>query len=299
MPDALNILRVIILTAEDDHVLNSAADKELAVVNEAHVTGLEEAVVIRAVIYQARAELLQRQFRIVPITETLAIASDPDLADAAWLQSDMAFGVDNLDVEPCERRSATDNLRGSADFGDLRSHARLAECNGMLVDGNNFAAAERNRQRIFSQAVSSVEAFRLEAVGLEGFQESRVGVGLDWLGRDHQHMQRTEIAIFQTLFGNSSGAQAVFIRKVRRGRCGGAILCDRLEPEIWPLDKVGGSETVGRAATQRGIEIAADQSHVVILRKPGNDYGRRMIDDERAGLQNIFVGDHHTLRLHG
>ena len=49
---------------------------------------------------------------------------------------------------------------------------------------------------------------------------------------------------------------------------------------------------------QRGIQVAPDQSHIVILRKPGYDDRIGMVDHERTGLQDVFVRHHHALGLH-
>jgi hypothetical protein len=68
---------------------------------------------------------------------------------------------------PGSGSSATDNLRGRVDFGNLGGHAGLAQGEGALVDGDDIAAAERNRQRILGQPVGGIEALRLESVGLK------------------------------------------------------------------------------------------------------------------------------------
>ena len=57
---ALNILRIIVLPAQDDHVLQPAANKQFAVLQKSHVAGAQEPIVIWRVIHQPRAKLLQR-----------------------------------------------------------------------------------------------------------------------------------------------------------------------------------------------------------------------------------------------
>ena len=95
----LDILRVIVLPAENDHVLDAAADEEFAVVEESHVAGAKVAIVIGAVVHQPRMKLLQRQFRIIPVTQALAVSGDPDLADVAWLESDVLLRIHDLYVD--------------------------------------------------------------------------------------------------------------------------------------------------------------------------------------------------------
>ncbi len=50
-------------------------------------------------------------------------------------------------------------------------------------------------------------------------------------------------------------------------------------------------------ACKRGIKVAPDQSHIVILGKPGYDYRRSMVDYERTVMQYVFVRDHHALGI--
>jgi hypothetical protein len=115
---------------------------------------------------------------------------------------------------------------------------------------------------------------------------------------NHQHPERTEIAGFQAFLGKPAGAQAVVVGEVGSRRRGSPVGAHGLEPEGGPLDEVRGRETVRRAASQRGIEVAPDQSHIVILRKPRDDHRREMVDHERTGIQNIFVGHDYALGLH-
>src|SRR3984885_10697666 len=109
-------MRVIVLSAENNHVLDAAADIEFAVVDESYVAGPKVAVVVGSIVHEPRTKLLQRQFRIIPVTLALTASGDPNFADALWLKSEMPFRIHDLNVEAWERGSTTDNLRGPADF---------------------------------------------------------------------------------------------------------------------------------------------------------------------------------------
>ena len=208
-PDAslhhvLDILRVIVLPAEDNHVLDAAAHEEFAVVEESHIAGPKVAIVIGAVVHQPRAKLLQRQFRIIPVPQALPASGDPNLADMAGLQSDVLLRIHDLYVQARQRSSATDNLRGRVDFGNLGRHAGLPQREGTLVDRNDIAAAERNRQSVLGQPVGDIKALRLESVGLKRLQKPCVCIRFDGFRGAHQHPERTEIATFQTLLREPS-----------------------------------------------------------------------------------------------
>src|SRR5271170_5359877 len=109
-------MRVIVLPAENNHVLDAAADVEFAVVEESYVAGTEVAVIVGSIVHKPRAKLLQSQFGIIPVTQALTASGDPDFADAPWLKSEMPFRIHDFNVDTQERGSTTDNLRGPVDF---------------------------------------------------------------------------------------------------------------------------------------------------------------------------------------
>ncbi len=133
------------MPAKNDHVLDTAADEEFAVVEEAHIPGPKVAIVIGTVVHQPGVKQLVRQFRIIPATQAFTPSSDPNLADSTWLKSNVLLRIHDPNREARQRSSATDNLSGRADFGNLRGHAGLPQRDGVLVDRNNIAATERNR----------------------------------------------------------------------------------------------------------------------------------------------------------
>src|ERR1700733_6838133 len=83
--DVLNVVWVIVLPAQDNHVLDAAADVEFAAVEESYVAGPQVAVVIRSIVHKPRAKLLQSQFGIVPVTLALTASGDPDFTGSLWL----------------------------------------------------------------------------------------------------------------------------------------------------------------------------------------------------------------------
>src|SRR5208282_4048978 len=108
--------RVIVLSAENNHVLDAATDVEFAVLDKSYVAGPKVPVVIRTIVHKPRTKLLQSQFRIIPVTLALTASGNPNFADALWLKREMSFRIHDLNVETRERGSTTDNLRGAADF---------------------------------------------------------------------------------------------------------------------------------------------------------------------------------------
>src|ERR1700691_2894525 len=182
----------------------------------------------------------------------------------------MSFRIHDLQVETRERGSATDNLRGPSDFRDLSGHASLSEREGTLVDGNDVATTERDRQSILGQPEGNGEALGLEPIGLKHFQKPGVGIRLYRFRRAHQYAKRTQITSLEAFLRKPPGAQAIVVGEVGGSRRSGVVRRDRIEPQDRALNEVHGSEPIRRATLQCWIEVAPDQSHIVILRYPGN-----------------------------
>jgi hypothetical protein len=124
----------------------------------------------------------------------------------AFLQSHVLFRIHDLHVETRQWSTATDNLRGCVDLGNLGCHAGLPKRKGTLVHGNDVPAAQRNRQSILGQPKGGIKALRFQAVGLKCLQEPREGIWLYRFCGTHQHAKRTEITPLQTLLRKSSSA---------------------------------------------------------------------------------------------
>jgi hypothetical protein len=89
----------------------------------------------------------------------------------------MSFRVNYFQIESRDRRSATDDLHCAVNLRDFGNGAGMAECKSTLVDSDNVAPVKCDRQGVFCEPVCDVEAFELESVGLERFQEAIVGIG--------------------------------------------------------------------------------------------------------------------------
>src|SRR5208282_1897258 len=125
-------------------------------------------------------------------------------------------------------------------------------------------------------------------MGQKGLQKPFISVRFDRFRGNHQQPERAKIASLQTLLRKPPGAQAIVVSEIRRRRGAGPISLDRVKPKDRSLNEIRGSEAVGRAACERGIKVAPNESHIVILRKPGYDYRRGMVDHERAVVQYVF-----------
>src|ERR1700742_4017391 len=96
-------MRVVVLPAENNHVLDAAAYIEFTVVEESQIAGPKITVLIGSIVHQPRTELLQGQFRIIPVARALTTSRDPDFADAVFRKREMTLWIHDLNAETWKR----------------------------------------------------------------------------------------------------------------------------------------------------------------------------------------------------
>ena len=79
---ALDILRIVIPSTDDDEILQATADEELSGVKEAQVSGAQ--VSLARLVRQSRAKVLDRLLFVAPVPARLARRMNPDLPDFAF-----------------------------------------------------------------------------------------------------------------------------------------------------------------------------------------------------------------------
>ncbi|MNX63734.1 hypothetical protein D3C86_947430 [compost metagenome] len=171
---ALDVLRVQVVAAHDDHVLDAAGHVELAVVHEAQVAGAQPA---RAVVLD---EGLLRHLGLVPVAAAQARARGPDFADGAIGAHAQRGGVDDAHRVVRDAAAAAHEHRAAvvAHHGALRQ-ARLVEG---VRDHAGAAVSAGDEQRRFGQAVAGVDRFGRKARGREALLERPQRVGAHRLG---------------------------------------------------------------------------------------------------------------------
>src|SRR4028119_1888628 len=93
----LQILRIVVPSTQDDQVLETPGDEQLAAVDEAEVPGAQERTVA---IRQTGAERARRLLRPVPIARGHARTGDPDLPHPTGRGRDAGFRIDARDPLP-------------------------------------------------------------------------------------------------------------------------------------------------------------------------------------------------------
>ncbi|GJB84714.1 hypothetical protein KAM380_091790 [Aeromonas caviae] len=167
------VLRVQVLPAHDEHVLQAAGDEHFAFAHEAQVTGTQPGLAVHV------DEGAGAGLGVAPVAQGDARAGGPDLAHLVVVQHlqalwfDNAHGMPGLRVATAHQHTALARLRtvGGEGFGV------------QLQRGDALATATTaDEQGRLGQAVAGEEALRVEAAGLELVGKGRQAVLADRLG---------------------------------------------------------------------------------------------------------------------
>src|SRR5256885_13330322 len=89
----LQILRVVIPTAQNDEVLETTRDEQLTVIDESEIAGSEKAPFFLA--SNRRAERQRRIGNVIPIPGRDALAAYPNLTNSAFIAHNLRVRVDD------------------------------------------------------------------------------------------------------------------------------------------------------------------------------------------------------------
>src|SRR5262249_9007482 len=138
----LDVLGVVVPSAHDDEILDPTGDVDLAIPQEAEVSGAEPA---RVIAHETRVERPRRGGRPIPIATRNARPGDPDLADRVGRARFSGIGIDGYrSVAGAGRPAAhdVDRARVAGCRGDLSTtervgfeRLRVCDCLSALADG--------------------------------------------------------------------------------------------------------------------------------------------------------------------
>ncbi len=293
----LDVLRIDVPPPEDDQILEPAGDEQLAIAQEAEVSGAEEGAV--ALADQTGAHHFPALLGAVPVALRDARSRDPDLAYTILGARASGGGVDDRDHVAFGGAAAADQPRrgpGSDRLGDFISSERLGV--RREHDGRAARGIGGDEQRGLGQAVAGQERLGTEAGRGEGLGEAVERLGADGLGAAECDPPTAQVQPRALLRSRLLDTEVVGEVGPSADRRAGAA--DRLEPPQRPLEeRDGGEERAGPAAVER-LDHAADQTHVMEQRQPEDaaTLGRRAEGGLDAGgvVQQVAVRDHHALR---
>ena len=278
----LDVLRVVVLTIEDDQILQTPGDEQLPLAHHAQIAGAQPALAITL------DEGLGSRFGVTPVALGDARPGDPDLADLIVPQH-----LHRLRLDDAQR------VLGIAPATGWQTAVRLARCAAgerlhlRLALGGIDAHIERR----FGQTVARRKRLGTEARRREALTEGPQGVQADWLGAGKRQAPAAQIERLQAALRDTLGAQA--IGEIRPAGEGAAVLADGLQPARRPGEEEVRRHQCQGAAMQDRQQQPGHQPHVVIQRQPA-DPGLLPTGIEttaHAALvgQQVGVADHHPL----
>ncbi len=294
---ALQILRVVVSTADDDQILVTAGDEQLAVAKEAEISRAEVTPVWLA--FDLRVERLPGLLAAPPVPLGDARSGDPDLADASGRTRTSGAGIDDPHALSSDGRTGADERRAVR----LHFDGSTFEGGGREARPNRFgpSRAAGDDQRSLGEAVAGIERLAPEAGHRERVGEAIQRLGTDRLGAAEGDLPVTEVEA-RALLGRAL-PDAEIKREVRAAADRSALGRHRLEPPERPLEKRERRHQRGGNAAEQRLEDPADQPHVVVRRQPDHRRRRRpgseALRDQRRVVEQVAVTEHHALRRAG
>src|SRR5262245_45640751 len=159
----LNILRVMIATADDNDVLHTASYEQFAFAEEAQVAGPQEPTIAAL---DVSPEHLLRLLGTVPVALRKRRPLDEDFTDLASINLEVRLWLDDHDRMPRDRRSAADELlHHRLRFSALRHDVMLRKRRSIHCQDLRLVAIIRSggEQCALGQPVARVERLHAEA----------------------------------------------------------------------------------------------------------------------------------------
>ncbi len=290
----LDVLRIEVVSADDEHVFQAPGDEQLARTDKTQVAGAQPGAA--GVLHEG----LGAGFGVAPVTVGDARAGGPDFADGVvgeffeGIRFDNQHRVLRLADAAAHDRAAVARL-GAVLRQRLIVHAQCrdagaARCSGDIQGG-------------LGQTVRGHETVFAETAGGEFFREALEGVEADRLGAGIGHAPSTQIEALKGRFADPLTAQA--IGEIRAAADGAAVLGNRFQPAQRPAEEVRRRHQNARHAAENRLQQTTDQPHVVVQRQPADDDVVRVHIDAEAATDQQFVGDQiamadlHTLGQRG
>ncbi|CAM3290567.1 hypothetical protein COSO111634_10390 [Corallococcus soli] len=291
----LDVLGVVVATADDDEVLDAAGDEELRALEEALVAGAQEGPVA---VGGARVEVARGVLGAAPVAQGHARALHPHLTHLTGRARDERLRLHHAHVLVLERAPAA-HQRLPLRPGLRGLHPALAQPLDVqrLLHGERAALAAGDDEGAFGQAVAGVEGLAAEAAGREGLGEALQRLRADGLGAAEGHVPVTQVERRTVGLGRLAHAQVE--REVGPAADGAVGAGEHLQPAQGTAQEGERRQEAGGEATVEGAQDAADEPHVMVRRQP-DDAGAARVHAERTVdelqvVQQVGVREHHAL----
>ncbi len=275
----LDVLWINILAADDQHVFQAAGDVQLAIADEAQVTGAQPGLA------SMLDEGLGRGLGVAPVAMGDARATGPDFADLVFAQFRQALRIGDQHAVLRLAGAAAHHRAALPRLGGIARQRLLVQTQ---VRNALATLAARDEQGRLGQAIGSEEAAGVETATGEFLGEGVQAVQADRLGAGIRHAPAAQVEPGQRRIADPRGAELV--GEVRATADGALVVADRFQPAQWPAEEVGRGHQHARHTAEDRLQQAADQAHVVVQRQPADDHVVRVEVDAEAVADQFFVG---------
>ncbi len=285
----------MVAPADDDQVLETPRDEQLAIVQEAQVPGAQEGSFAGPRL--VRAEGLRRRLRPRPVAARHARAPHPHLAHPVRRAFPQRRRIH--DQHPLRRRAPPAPHQPVASLRLRFDHRPLPQRPGIDRPHHRRLRrlAPRHHQRRLGQPVARKERPLPEPALRERLAEGAQRLGTHRLGPVEGDLPVAQVQL-RTLLGPHR-VHAQLVGEVGPAAAGGPVARDRLQPPRRTLDERHRREQRRPVAGEQRLEDAADQPHVVVWRQPDDRARLRRIAaealDDGEVVEEVAVADHHPL----
>ena len=292
--DRLDIVRIVVLSVDEDDLLGAPGDDQFTRIDQAEVAGSQPAV---------RGEGARVDVRRLEVAFRHVLAPDLHVADVHLGQGpvgvvhDPQFAIGNGTTFAHQLERAGLAADGRAGLAANAERLPVEQQHAILAPD----VREADRKRGLRQAVDREHRRTAEARACHPREEFLAQRHVDRFGAVEYQPHRAQVDTLRAPLPKHF--QVVAEAEVRRGKDGGAFAGRCRRPEQWPPDVRVRRHQVDLRLVGEKHDEHADQTHVVGQGHPGETNVLLAQAGRFGGTtgigEDVAVGEHHTLRLAG
>ena len=265
----LDVLRIVVPSAGDDHVLEAAGHEETPAGEEPQVAGTQERSLPG--IRRAGLEDPLRLLGAVPVAPGHSGSLHPDLPHLVRGADPQRDRVDDPQLRIRAPAATAHQPPAPLSLSGNPNAAALQGLGQNVEEGRTFIGRDQgNRQRGFGQTIARSQRLAPQATGREHLDKALQSGGPDGLRAVARHPPATQVEVLQIFGSDLAGAQVV--GEIGSRREAAAIPGDRAQPAQRPLQESRRAHCEARNALQQRRQDAEDQTHVVEHGEPGHHH---------------------------
>eukprot|EP00050_Salpingoeca_kvevrii_P005216 m.274378 g.274378 ORF g.274378 m.274378 type:complete len:592 (-) comp11091_c1_seq4:200-1975(-) len=301
---SLDVLRIVVLAANDERVLEATADEDLALVEKAEIARAQEgragrdarlAGIDMHLIGKLRLEVARGQLSTTVVADRHARRRDPELAHGVGREKHSRLGMDSKDMGARGRSPAPHKLAGVRNMLVWIQHLDSAACGQgrrQSLEDRELGRAAGHVERCLGHAVEGLHVVHDKAALAKRLCKAPNCARSDRLGAVEK-VTVGKVQGLSLLWGDLADTELV--GKVGRRRQPGLVVRNGLEPEERRPQKRQGRHHHHLASHKQALQHATNKSQIVVGWDPCDAHIARSrahcIPDEALIRDNVVVGD--------